>query len=88
MHIDGVDEPIDNVMAVAILGRPGQPRTMPPIPLIRDTDRDCFQAELPPLKPGLWELTVKAEPVPQDPVTTEILEVIDVDERRLASLVD
>jgi pimeloyl-ACP methyl ester carboxylesterase len=79
MRIDGVAEPIDTVVATATLHRPGQPRTMPPILLVRDTDRDCFQAELPPLAPGLWQLTVHAEPVAHDPVTTEVLEVIDVD---------
>jgi pimeloyl-ACP methyl ester carboxylesterase len=78
MCIDGVDEPIDNVVAAASLHRIGDSRTIPPIRLIGDTKRDCFQAELPPLEPGLWELTVNAEPVPHDPVTTEVLEVVNV----------
>jgi hypothetical protein len=81
MRIDGVADPVDGVAAVASLrNRDGQGLAAPPLVVLdRDGATNRFTAELPSLPPGTWELVVRAEPVSDDPVTSEILEVIDVD---------
>jgi hypothetical protein len=80
MRIEGLPGSAEGVVAAARLRRlDTHEPPLPPVVLDRDSDQDSFNAVLPGLPRGAWELIVRAEPVPEDPVTTEILEVVDAD---------